>query len=125
MRTSLRVLLLAIAFGIGVACGDLGEALEGEECFSHDDCGPLRCVVTNPNGLNPTGLGWCLNQSACAVGTQPYCSCALDPASSLPLCQTPAESGRYVQGTVACWDDVNIATCLCLPPEVVCQYDTP
>jgi hypothetical protein len=120
---SVASLSLAFAFVAGIACGDLSGALDGEECFSDADCGPLACVSPNPNGLNPAGLGWCLDTSICVVGEQPYCPCGLDPASSEPLCgPIPDSYSRVVSGTIACWDGVNAGTCLCLPSGVTCQY---
>lgn len=125
IRTIVKCAALALAFVTGVACGDLEAALDQEECFDKGDCGTLDCVAPNPNGLNPSGLGWCLEGSTCVVGEQPYCPCGIDPGSSAPLCQTPYDYNRFVQGTVACWDGADMGSCLCLPPEVTCQYDPP
>ena len=125
VRALVKTMMLVTAFAGGVACGDLGAALDGAECFGADECGPLNCVAPNPDGLNLSGIGWCLEESSCVVGEQPYCPCGLDPASSDPLCSTPYQTGAMVSGTVACWDGANMASCLCLPPQVTCKYDEP
>ena len=123
IKTALRVAGLSVAFIVGFACGDIGEVLLEQECFSDADCGPLNCVIPNPNNLNPAGLGWCLEGTTCAVGEQPYCPCGVSPGSSEPSCISPEPRLRMVQSTVACWDGVNPNTCLCLPPGVTCAYD--
>lgn len=125
VRTLVQTVLLVTAFAAGVACGDLGASLDGAECYGPDDCGPLNCIAPNPDGLNGTAIGWCLEESSCVVGEQPYCPCGLDPASSDPRCDTPYVTGNVITGTVACWDETNMATCLCLPPSVTCKYDPP
>jgi hypothetical protein len=124
IRTIVKGLALVLAFGVGVACGDLEEALLKEECFSDADCGgKLDCVIANPNGINTTLIGWCLEEAVCINGEQPYCPCSPDPASSTPRCATPYDYNRWVQATVPCWDGVDMNSCLCLPPEVTCEYD--
>lgn len=125
VRSLVKTMALVVAFAAGVACGDLGAALDGAECFGPEDCGPLKCIAPNPDGLNASGIGWCIEEGSCVVGEQPYCPCGLDPASSNPRCDTPYVSGNVIQGTVACWDGANMATCLCLPQAVTCQYDPP
>lgn len=114
---------LMLVLGVGIACGSLEDALVKEECFSDSDCGnQLGCVIANPNGINLTGLGWCAESPVCINGEQPYCPCSPDPASSTPRCDTPPESDRWVPYTTPCWDGADMATCLCLPDAVECQY---
>ncbi|PRQ04210.1 hypothetical protein ENSA5_09940 [Enhygromyxa salina] len=126
MRSTVKYLLLLGGLLTGAACGSLGEALDGEECFSDADCGPLNCVQSQPVidniAVNSTGIGWCLDRSSCIVGEQPYCACGVDPNTNGPLCSTPYSSNNMVQGTVACWDGVDMATCVCLPPMTECPY---
>ncbi|MFO7567919.1 MAG: hypothetical protein R6X02_35085 [Enhygromyxa sp.] len=119
----LTLLVSGIVIGIGIACGDIGEVLLERECFTNADCGPLNCVIPNPNGLNAAGLGWCLEQSTCVPGEQPYCVCGVSPGSSDPVCLPYDYTQRLVQSTVPCWDGVDPNTCLCLPPGVTCSYN--
>ncbi len=113
----LKCVALALAFtgSVMLACGDLGEALEREECFSDADCGPLLCAAPNPAGLNPTGLGWCSSGSSCIDGEQPFCPCVIDPATSMPACTSPSQTNRSVTYTKPCWDSMDMEACLCLP----------
>lgn len=125
IRNFVKSLVLVTAFAGGVACGDLGAALDGAECFGPEDCGPLTCVAPNPDGLNLSGIGWCLDASSCVVGEQPYCPCGIDPASSEPLCAPSGLYGNMVSSISACWDGADMASCLCLPPNVTCKYAPP
>jgi hypothetical protein len=130
------------AFATGLACGNLGEALQNEECYSDSDCGPLDCMVAIPaanvptsDGMggmglpvtNVTGLGWCREQSYCAAGTQPFCQCAIDAASQI-VCISDGDYNRVVPSTQPCWTDNpdpslnNDPDCYCVPLEVQCAY---
>lgn len=124
IQTLVKCAALTLAFVAGVACGDLEAALDGAECFDHSDCGTLGCVIPNPNGLNLTGLGWCAETPVCVAGEQPFCTCVIDPATSMPSCTGSGDYNRLVPSTTPCWDGVDINTCLCLPSqaEATCQY---
>jgi hypothetical protein len=121
--TIVKSLVLALALGAGLACGALEESLLEQECFDDSDCGPLDCVIANPNGLNPTLLGWCAESPACVNGKQPFCPCGQVPGSSDPVCMNPTDYNRMVPSVEPCWDQVDPNTCLCLPIDVTCEYD--
>lgn len=125
IRTIVKCVALSLAFVTGVACGDLEAALDKEECFDHSDCGTLGCVIPNPNGLNLTGIGWCADTPTCVPGEQPFCTCVIDPATSMPSCTGSGDYNRMIQSTFPCWDQVDPNTCLCLPSgaQDTCQYN--
>lgn len=125
--------LIALAgLTTGWACTYLEDSLVNAECFSSEDCaGDLSCAIPQPldandQPANVTQIGWCLETpDSCEPGIQPFCSCALNPMTSMPSCTGPGDYGGYrmIAGTEACWDKVNMDTCLCYPLGSDCPYD--
>ena len=130
--TLIKALSLPAAFCLSaaLACGSLSEALEGAECFSDDDCGPLNCIANHPviyqMDMNPTGLGWCSDSNACEPGVQPYCGCVISPMTNEVSCATPYVTSNMVSATVPCaLSPTDLQSCICIPPEVTCPYPEP
>lgn len=127
MAMKLQTILFSVALGGaffgGLACGSLTDALNEEECISDSDCGgKLGCVVPAPvssvGGDAPinVGIGWCLEQSTCVPGAQPYCPCAAD-AAGLPVCSNPPYGGdRMVTQIQMCQNPDVPSDCWCVPP---------
>ncbi|HLT40761.1 MAG TPA: hypothetical protein VK034_31005, partial [Enhygromyxa sp.] len=67
---------------------------------------------------NITGLGWCRDESVCAVGAQPFCTCSVDAASNY-VCATGGDYNRQVPATQPCLTSSS-GTCFCVPVEITC-----